>query len=179
MKTMRFLFAVVGLGGLTLGITFADPPSNQSSGQDSSQNHSTGDQSVNPGHGTQTNGTGGPTDKKLSQTNAGSHAPEKTSQTAQTKTPPQKPSGKNPSQPAAALNKTTTVAKAGLPVNKPASNSVELTKPPVGGGTTALGPNIFRKPTGPTASIGGLTASSIKTSTAGINGTGMQRTTPR
>ena len=183
MKTECFLFAVVGFGALTLGITFADPPSGQSSsqlpGQGANQSHTTGDHPANPAQGNQTNDNNDQTDKKHSQPNADSHTPEKVSQAGPAKTPPKRPSVKNPSQTTPGLNKTPAVAKGGLQVNKPGSNSAQPPRPPAVGGTTVLGPGIVRKSAGPTTSLGGLTASSIKTSTAGINGTGMQRTTPR
>jgi hypothetical protein len=193
MKTTYFLLAVVSLGALTFGIAFADPPSNQPSGQSSNQNHpnsdypakathdnqvpSTGNQSDE--HGNRTLANKDQTDEKHSPSNADSHTHEKISQAGPTKTPPKHPSANNSSQPTPALNKAAAVAKNGLPVNKPASVSVQQIKPPVGGGTAVPGPNIFRKQAGPTASLGGLAASSIKTSTAGINGTGMKRTTFR
>lgn len=179
MKTTYFLFAVIGVGAFSLGISFAGPPSDQPSGKDANENHSTGDHPADLGHGNQANGTEDQTDKKQSQSNADSHIPEKISQAGSTKTPPKHPPVNNPSRPTLALNKTPTVAKGGLPVNKPGSNSAQLTRPPMGGGTAVLGPGIVRKSAGPTASLGELTASSIKTSTAGINGTGMQRTTYR
>jgi hypothetical protein len=179
MKTIRFLFAVAGFGALTLGITFADPSASQPSGQESNENHTISDHPVDAGRDNQTLGDKDQTDKKNSPSNANNHTPEKVSQAGPTKTPPKHPSANNSSQPASALNKTPAVAKTGLPINKPASISALLNKPPTGGGTAAPGAHMFRKQTGPTASLGGLTASSIKTSTAGINGTEMQRTTYR
>ena len=179
MKTMCFLFAVVGFGALTLGITFAYPPSDQSSsqlpGQGANQSHTTGDHPANPAKGSQTSDNKDQTDKKHSQSTADSHTPEKVSQTGPAKTPPKHPPVNNPSRPTPGLNKTPAVAKDGLPVNKPGSNSAQPPRPPAVGVTAVLGPGILRKSAGPTTSLGGLTASSIKTSTAGINGTGMQR----
>ena len=179
MKTAHFLFAVVGFGALTLGFSLADPPSNQPSGQESSENHPNSDHPANPAPNNQTSGTGDQTDEKHSPSNANSPTPEKIGQAGPTKTPPNPPSTKNPSRPPPPLNNISAIAKTGLPVNKPGSTGAPMTKPPVSGGTTALSPNIVRKPAGATASLGGLAASSVKTSTAGINGTGMKRATPR
>jgi len=177
MKNARILFALVGFGALTLGITFADPPSgqtsDQSAGHESNENPKTSDHPADPGHGNQTLGDKDQTDKTHSQSNPDGQIPEKVSQAGPTKTPPKHPSDNKPSQPTPALNNTPAVAKDGSLINKSANASAQIAKAPVGGGTAALGSNIVRKPAGPTASIGGLSAASIKTSTAGISGTGM------
>jgi hypothetical protein len=179
MKTVCFLFTVVGFGALTLGITFADPPSGQSSsqlpGEGANQSHTSGDHPAHPVQGSQTNNNNDQTDKKHSQSNADSNTPEKVSQAGSTKTQPKRPSVKNTSQPTPGLNKTPAVVRGELPVNKLVTNSAQPPRPPAVGVTAVLGPGIVRKSAGPTTSLGGLAASSIKTSTAGINGTGMQR----
>jgi hypothetical protein len=176
MKTASFLFAVVGLGALSLGLGFADPPSAQTSGQESNPNHAGGDHPA-PTHGNQTSGDKDQTDIRHSPSDADNHTPGKVSQAGSTQTPLKRPLVNNLSQPAPGLIKTTpAVAKGGSPVNKPWSTSAQFARPPVGGGTVALGPGIAGKPAGVTANLGGLSASSVKTSTAGINGTGMKRT---
>jgi len=179
MKTTCFLFAVAGFGALTLGFSSADEPSGQPSGQGSHQNHNTGDHTANSLHDSQTSGNKDQTDVNHPPSDANRPISEKVGQTGPTKTPSQHPPANNPSHQTSLLNKNNSIAKDGSLINKPGSNSAQFTRPPVGGGTTALWPDLVRKQPGPTASLGGLTASSIKTSTAGINGTGMKRTIPR
>jgi hypothetical protein len=160
MKTASLLFAVVGFGGLTLGISLADSATEQ----ESSDDHLIGDHPANPAPTHQAGGNNDQANVKHPSSSAGSHTPEKLRQAGSIKT----------LSPAA--NTAAASAKAGSLTSQPRNTGTQSVRPPVAGETTVLGPGMFRKPAGVTASLGGLTASSIKTSTAGINGTEMKRT---
>jgi len=74
-----------------------------------------------------------------------------------------------------ALNRPSTVVKGGLVLNTIGNHREQPARLPPGGGTTALVPAVVPGRSATTAIIGGLAASSAKSSTAVIDGSGMKR----
>jgi hypothetical protein len=72
------------------------------------------------------------------------------------------------------LNKAATPAKDGLIMNKTGNPREQLARLPLGTRPATPLPGVVRGRVAATASIGGLAASSAKTSAAVINGTGMK-----
>jgi hypothetical protein len=158
MKTARFLFTIIGLGALTLGVSHAGEPSSQSSGEDPHKNHATSVRPADPVHGNkdQMDRTSKKSSQALPINNQSKRAP--VNEVHQT-----------------GLKKAATAANEGLMMNKIRNNHEQRARLPVGSGTTAPLPGAVHARSATVAVIGGLAASSGKHSAAVVNGAAMKR----
>ncbi len=203
MKTPRFLFTIVGFGALTLGLSLADEPSRQPSEQAPNENHTTSDRPAEQVQGEGAHDKRDQPDGKPSNSKAESHASEQSRQLGSASkalprnrlgqdhvkqdairhedarnqrvdhTHTQRTPANNLQRPGA--SKAATVPKAGSMINTVGNHREQPARLPVGSGATAPLPGVVRSQGTGTASVGGLAPSSAKSSTAGINGTGMGR----
>jgi hypothetical protein len=195
MKTTRFLFTSAGFGVLTLGLSFAGepsgpPPRGPSEGQAASKPPA-GQAQGNPArdHRSYPDGThskskedsqAGPTRKTMPAHRPGPNRPK---QAAIGREEPGRQRADNPPAqrtpanglPPPGLSKPATAAKDGLRLNPMGNQRQPPARLPVGSATTALLPGIVRGRGAAPATIGGLTASSARSSTAAINGAAMKR----
>jgi hypothetical protein len=203
MKTRRFLFAIIGFGSLTLGLSLADEASRQPPGQAPSENHTTSDTPADQVHGYAARDSKARPDGKPAESKADRHVSEQSSHPGSTsKAIPGNRSNPDHPKPVAinhedprneggnhvhtqrtpanelqrpGSSKGATVVKAGSMMNTLGHHRDQPARLPVGSGATAPLPGVVRGRGAGTASVGGLAPSSAKSSAAGINGTGMGR----
>jgi hypothetical protein len=158
MKTARYLLTIVGAGALTLGVGYAGEPSAKAAHED----HTASDRPAElmDGHAQER-----PKQVVKSHEVSG----KKLGETIRTK----HTSVNEPSQPA--LNRTAPIANHELTMNKIETRHEDVPKAPMGGGTAALAPGVVHERSATTAGVGGLRASSAKTSAAVLNGTTINR----
>jgi hypothetical protein len=178
MKTVRYLFMVVGFGVLTHGLSFADEPSGQTAGLPSpSQNQTTSDCPAVSTPGSQAPGRTDKPDGKHSKPKDDNHASAKNIQAGPINVQAARTTANNLSQknPQPDLSQAATVAKTGLVMNKIGNQPGPPAKPPIGSGITAPLSGVVRNRGAAAPIIGGLAAASTKTPVAVINGTAMKR----
>ena len=198
MKTTRFLFTIVGFGALTLGLSFAGEPSIQPSAPSPTENHATSDRPADQAQGSPGRGKSDQTDGTHSKSKDDSRASEQSSQAGPISkamathrpnqgrpkkganrqedpsgqrvndTQTKQPSVSNLHQPG--LNQAATAARDGLRMNTIGSQRQPPARLPVVSATTAPLPCTVRGRGAASATIGGLAASSARSSTAAING---------
>jgi hypothetical protein len=177
MKMVRYLFAVVGIGILTQGSSFAGEPSGQTSGQLPSENQTTGDRHAVSAPGSQSPGKTNKPDGKHSNPKDDNHASAKNIQAGPINVQAGRTPINNFSQnlPQPVLSQAATAAKSELMMNKIANHPEPPAKLPIGSGTTAPLSGVVRSHVAAAPIIGGVATSSAKTSMVVINGTAMKR----
>ena len=197
MKTTRFLFASAGFGVLTLGLSLAGEPSSppaqgppeaqaaskpfacqtQSNPARDNRDHTDGTQSKpkEDSHASGKDSQAGPTRKAMPTHRPGQDRPKQAAigredpgRQRVNNTHTQRTSAND--LPPPGLNKPATAAKDGLRLNTMGSQRQQPATLPVGSSTTAPLPGIVRGRGAAPATIGGLAASSARSSTAAING---------
>jgi len=183
MKKSRFLFAIVGFGALTLGLSYADEPSRPPAEQVLRQNHPTSDPSAGPPHGNQAHGKIDQKEEKPSKPKEDSHdsKPKDDSHPSEKRRPagPAKSLVKLPSEkesPQLELKKPVTGAKEGPWMSKTGKPHERLAKPPVGNEAIAPRPGVVRS-RGATAALVGrvLITSNAKYSAGPLEGAAIKR----
>jgi hypothetical protein len=148
---------IVGAGALTLGMSFADEPAKRPTGQEPSENHTTGsDRPAEPARG-----------------HIQDHPKQvvKSHEDTRDRIQAKHASVNDIEQPA--LKRAAPAASHELMMNKIENRPETQARLPAGGGTAALAPGAVRSRSATETGIGGLATSTAKSSAAAINGTGM------
>jgi len=158
MKTIRFLFAVIASGILTLGVGLAADPARQPSERVPRENHPTSLRPAGPEHGNR---------EQMEHNSA------KSSQPGPLHIQSKRPPVNEPHQPG--LQKSAAAANHGFWMNKPRNQHVQLAKLPSLGGAAAPEPGLHRSRSASPVALGGLSTASAKTSMASLDGAAFKR----
>jgi hypothetical protein len=163
MKTTRYLFTIIAFGALALGRSYAVEPAGKPSGQDLRQHHAAD----------RMNDSGAQAERKVFQLHNNGRAPARTSQAGPVHIQSMHTSANGLHQPG--LKKTASAANYKSMMNKTGSEHQQLARLSIGGGTTALSPGVVRGRSASAADTGGLSPSSVKHSTAALDGAAVGR----
>jgi hypothetical protein len=168
MKIVPLLFTLIGLGAITVGLSYANEPASQPSKRETHEYHAASDRSSGPEHGQKIQSNGKHSEPKEIGRAAekGIHAGALNMQGQQTQLNELHQ---------AALGKAAPAAKNGLIMNKLGNHNEQTAKLPPGKEFTVPTPVVVLGRSANTVSTGGLARSSIKNSSSLLDGGAIKR----